>query len=158
MLPEPLAGDTAERGVLRSVELAVIRVAQENGRVAAFPDPHSLARDELTSLLQELTSREDLVSDERRVLHAQIDALRRELVDRLRDEGNVVISGSDFLDPGSAGVREPRNPGLRTVRTASPYQSHPHPTLGQTRHHRAIRRVGRSAEVAPAESGACQAR
>jgi len=88
----------------------VIRIAQENGRVAAFPDPHSLAQDELTSLLQELTSREEVVSDERRVLHAQIDALRRELVDRLRDEGNVVISGSDFLDPGAAGVREPRNP------------------------------------------------
>lgn len=80
------------------------------GRVAAFPDPHSLARDELTSLLQELTSREEVVSDERRVLHTQIDALRKELVDRLRDEGNVVISGSDILDPGSAGVREPRSP------------------------------------------------
>jgi hypothetical protein len=63
----------------------------------------------LTSLLQELTSSEEMVSDERRVLYTQIDALRRELVDRLRDEG-VVISGSDFLDPGSAGVREPRNP------------------------------------------------
>ena len=50
--------------MLRSVELAVIRVAQENGRAAAFPDPHSLARDELTSLLQELTSREEVVSDE----------------------------------------------------------------------------------------------
>jgi hypothetical protein len=48
------------------------------------------------------------------VVHAQIDALRRELVDRLRDEGNVVISGSDFLDPGSAGVREPRNPSPRS--------------------------------------------
>ena len=79
-------------------------------RVARFPDPHSLARDELTSLLKDLTTREQAVSDERRTLHAQIDALRRELVDRLRDEGKVVISGSDFLDPGSAGVREPRNP------------------------------------------------
>jgi chaperonin cofactor prefoldin len=59
----------------------------------AFPDPHSAARDELTSLLQELTNREEMVSDERRVLHTQIDALRRELADRLRDEGNVVISG-----------------------------------------------------------------
>jgi hypothetical protein len=57
----------------------------------------TLARDELTSLLQELTSREEAVSDERRVLHTQIDALRKELVDRLRDEGNVVISGSDSI-------------------------------------------------------------
>ena len=79
-------------------------------RVTSFPDPHWLARGELTSLLKELTSKEQVVSDERRTLHAQIDALRRELVDRLRDEGHVVISGSDFLDPGSAGVREPRTP------------------------------------------------
>ena len=79
-------------------------------RVTSFPDPHSLARDELTSRLKELTTREQAVSDERRTLHAQIDALRRELVDRLRDEGNTVICGADFPDPGSARVREPRNP------------------------------------------------
>ena len=90
--------------------LAWCRSRKRMGRVTSFPDPHSLARDELTSLLKELTSREQAVSDERRTLHGQIDALRRELVDRLRDEGHVVISGSDFLDPGSAGVREPRNP------------------------------------------------
>ena len=78
--------------------------------MTSFPDPHSLERDELTSRLKELVSREQAVSDERRSLHAQIDALRRELVDRLRDEGNTVICGADFLDPGSAGVREPRNP------------------------------------------------
>ena len=119
----------------------------------AFPDPHSLARDELTSLLQQLTSREELVSDERRGLHTQIEALRRELVDRLRDEGNVVISGSDFLDPGSGGrpraaqpepseqFRRPRNTRATGARD-----------WGQTRHHGAIRRVGRSAEIAPAES------
>jgi hypothetical protein len=65
-------------------------------RVATFPDPHSLGRDELTSLVKELTIREQAVSDERRTLHAQIDALRRELVDRLRDEGNTVISGPPF--------------------------------------------------------------
>jgi hypothetical protein len=78
--------------------------------VNSFPDPHSLARNDLMSLLKELTSREQALSDERRTLHAQIDALRRELVDRLRDEGSTVIFGPDFLDPGSAGVREPRNP------------------------------------------------
>ncbi|MGZ4286891.1 MAG: RsiG family protein [Solirubrobacteraceae bacterium] len=63
--------------------------------MTAFPDPHSLARDELTALLTKLTSREQVVSDERRTLHTQIDALRRELVDRLRDEGNTVIFGPD---------------------------------------------------------------
>jgi len=64
--------------------------------------------------LKELTEREQTVSTERRDLHAQIDALRSELVDRLRDEGKTVISGSDFLDPGSAGVREPRRPTPHT--------------------------------------------
>ena len=96
----------------------------------AFPDPHSVARDELTSLLQELTSREEVVSDERRVLHTQIDALRRELVDRLRDEGNVVISGSDFLDPGSAGVREPRNPSPQNSSDGIAIPVPPAPDIG----------------------------
>jgi hypothetical protein len=95
---------------VRPVDLVVIQVTHENERVAAFPDPHSLARDELTSLLKELTSREEAISEERRTLHAQIGVLRRELVDRLRDEGDTVICGADFLDPGSAGVREPPNP------------------------------------------------
>ncbi|MGZ4237912.1 MAG: RsiG family protein [Solirubrobacteraceae bacterium] len=45
--------------------------------------------------MTKLTSREQVVSDERRTLHTQIDALRRELVDRLRDEGNTVIFGPD---------------------------------------------------------------
>jgi hypothetical protein len=61
-----------------------------------FPDPHSLAADELKSLIARLISREQEVSDTRRTLHAQIDALRRELVDRLREEGNDIISGSDI--------------------------------------------------------------
>jgi hypothetical protein len=75
-------------------------------RVASFPDPHSLARDELTSFLKELSAREQAVSDERRVLHAQIDALRRELVERLRDEGNTVICRSD-VEPDAPPPREP---------------------------------------------------
>jgi hypothetical protein len=100
-------------------------------RVAALPEPHSLSRDELTSLLQELTSREEVVSGERRVLHAQIDALRQELVDRLRDEGKmVVISGSDFLDPGSAGVREPRNPSPQNGSDGIALPEPPAPDIG----------------------------
>lgn len=78
--------------------------------MSGFPDPRSLARGELTTLLRELTTREQAVSDERQTLHAHIDDLRRELVNRLREEGDVVIAGSDFLDPGSVGVREPRSP------------------------------------------------
>ncbi|MFZ1996938.1 MAG: GNAT family N-acetyltransferase [Solirubrobacteraceae bacterium] len=72
--------------------------------MASFPDPHSLGRDELTSLLNEFTSREQAVSNERRTLHCRVDALRRELVDRLRDEGNTVICGADLHEPGSCGV------------------------------------------------------
>jgi RimJ/RimL family protein N-acetyltransferase len=86
-------------------------------RVPAFPDPHSLARDELTALLKELTSREQAVSDERRTLHAQIDAVHRELVGRLRDQGSTVISGPGVHDPGSVGVElEPAIPRVMTQR------------------------------------------
>ena len=70
-------------------------------------DPRSLATEELKLLIQELISREQEVSDTRQALHAQIDALRGELVDRLRDEGKDVIFGPDTLGPG---VREPIPP------------------------------------------------
>ena len=57
------------------------------------------------------------MSDERLTLHAQIDALRRELVGRLRDEGNTVISGADLHDAGSVGVEcEPAIPRVMTER------------------------------------------
>jgi hypothetical protein len=75
-----------------------------------LPDPRSLAPEELKSLIKELVSLEQEVSNTRQVLHAQIDALRRELVDRLREEGNDIIFGPDILGPGSAGVRGPRTP------------------------------------------------
>jgi hypothetical protein len=78
-----------------------------------LPDPRSLALEELQLLLTELVSREQEVSNTRRVLHAQIDALRRELVDRLRDEGGTIIFGPDTLGPGPSGVREPRTPSPR---------------------------------------------
>jgi hypothetical protein len=74
-------------------------------RLTSLPDPHSLTRAELTSRLHELTSGKHGLSDERAV-HSQIDALRSELIHRLRDEGKEVILGSDFLDPGSGGLPE----------------------------------------------------
>jgi hypothetical protein len=74
------------------------------------PDPRTLASEELKSLITELVSREQDVSNHRGLLHAQIDALRGELVNRLREEGEVVIFGPDTLGPGAAGVREPRTP------------------------------------------------
>lgn len=64
------------------------------------PDPRSLGQEELKRLLNELISREQEVSSTRQVLHAQIDALRRELVDRLRDDGREVILGPDVLGSG----------------------------------------------------------
>jgi hypothetical protein len=75
-----------------------------------LPDPRSLAPEELKSLIKELVSREQEVSNTRQIVHAQVDALRRELVDRLREQGNDIIFGPDILGPGSAGVREPRTP------------------------------------------------
>lgn len=74
------------------------------------PDPRSLAAEELKSLIEELIRKEQEVSDTRRILHAQIDVLRRELVERLREEGQDIIFGPDVLGPGSAGVCEPRSP------------------------------------------------
>jgi hypothetical protein len=73
-------------------------------------DPRSLATEELKLRIRELISREQEVSDARHALHAQIDALRGELVDRLRDEGAHVIFGPDALGPGTSGVREPITP------------------------------------------------
>jgi hypothetical protein len=65
------------------------------------PDPRSLGPEELKRVLKGLISREQEVSSTRQVLHAQIDALRRELVDRLRNEGSdVVIFGPDVLGSG----------------------------------------------------------
>jgi hypothetical protein len=74
------------------------------------PDPRSLASEELKLVLAKLVGREQEVSSTRRVLHEQINALRRELVNRLRDEGGAVIFGPDMLGPGTSGVREPRTP------------------------------------------------
>jgi hypothetical protein len=65
-----------------------------------IPDPRSLGQEELKRLLNGLVSREQEVSSTRQVLHAQIDALRRELVDRLRDEPSDVIFGPDVLGSG----------------------------------------------------------
>jgi hypothetical protein len=74
------------------------------------PDPRTLAPEVLKSLIKELVSREHDDASTRRALHVQIDALRRKLVDRLREEGDDIIFGPDILGPGAAGVREPRTP------------------------------------------------
>jgi hypothetical protein len=73
------------------------------------PPPESLSTDELKAVIGTLTDEEVDVSDRRRVLHAQIDAYRKELVDRLRRRGGEVIEGRDDED-GGIGTREPRKP------------------------------------------------
>jgi hypothetical protein len=83
---------------------------RHNQRVGSFPDPRSLASHELTTPLKDLVGRENDVSGRRRVLHARIDALRRELVDRMREGGQDVIFGADIEGPDWTGVREPRDP------------------------------------------------
>lgn len=70
---------------------------------------HSPA-EELKLLIQELISREQEVSGTRQTRHAQINALRGDLVDRLRNESTDVIFGPDTLGPGTSGVREPITP------------------------------------------------
>jgi hypothetical protein len=103
------AAGTPDVARARQSGLSASVLGGKMGRVSTFPDPRSLARAELTSLIEELIGREQAVSEERRALHAQIDALRAELVARLRDEGTTVISGADVLGP-PAGVGEPRDP------------------------------------------------
>ena len=64
-------------------------------RVDLSPDPHSLSKDQITTRLDELISREQHISEVRRGLHDEIDALRREFVDRLRREGGTIIAGDE---------------------------------------------------------------
>lgn len=78
---------------------------------------------ELNLLLAQLTEREQAVSDERRAMHALIDALRKESVARMRDDGITVSAGEDSDDPGSTGVREPRDPGPKARSDQSRYLS-----------------------------------
>jgi hypothetical protein len=64
-------------------------------RVDPSPDPRSLSKDQITARLDELTRREHQISEARRGLHGEIDALRRELVVRLRREGGTIIAGDE---------------------------------------------------------------
>jgi anti-sigma-K factor RsiG len=63
-----------------------------------FPDIGSMSDEELKGLIDKLTTEEQQVSYRRRILHGQIDILRAELVNRLRDqrpEGEALIKGDD---------------------------------------------------------------
>jgi hypothetical protein len=64
--------------------------------VEPLPDLATLADDDLKSLIDELTRREQEVSYERRLLHGKIDILRAELVARLqKTQGRSVLEQVD---------------------------------------------------------------
>jgi RsiG-like len=63
-----------------------------------FPDIGSMSDEELKELIDKLTAEEQEISYRRRILHGQIDILRAELVNRLREnrpEGETPIKGDD---------------------------------------------------------------
>ena len=61
-----------------------------------LPDLASLSDEDLKSLIDELTRREQEVSYERRLLHGKIDILRAELVARLqKTQGRSVLEQVD---------------------------------------------------------------
>ena len=63
-----------------------------------FPDLGALSDEELKELIDQLTTEEQEISYQRRILHGKIDILRAELGNRLRkkrEEGEAVITGGD---------------------------------------------------------------
>ena len=62
------------------------------------PNIGSMNDEELKELIDKLTTEEQEVSYRRRILHGQIDILRAELVNRLREhtpDGDSLIKGDD---------------------------------------------------------------
>lgn len=63
-----------------------------------FPDIGAMTDEELKEMIDQLTTQEQQVSYERRMLHGKIDILRAELVSRLRsnrESGDALITGAD---------------------------------------------------------------
>ncbi len=76
------------------------------------PNISSMSDQELRDLIDKLTAEEHEVSYRRRILHGQIDLLRAELVNRLRDDkpdAGSLIQGADVekLSQILAGKAEP---------------------------------------------------
>jgi hypothetical protein len=76
------------------------------------PNISSMSDEELRELIDKLTAEEQEVSYRRRILHGQIDLLRAELVNRLRDDNpdaGSLIEGADVqkLSEILAGQAEP---------------------------------------------------
>ena len=76
------------------------------------PNISSMSDEDLRELIDKLTAEEQEVSYRRRILHGQIDLLRAELVNRLRDDrpdAGSLIKGDDVqkLSEILAGETEP---------------------------------------------------
>jgi hypothetical protein len=72
--------------------------AEESVEDDTFPDIGSMSDEELKELIDNLTAEEQEVSYRRRILHGQIDILRAELVNRLRENrpaSEALIKGDD---------------------------------------------------------------
>jgi hypothetical protein len=85
---------------------------EESVEEETFPDIGSMSDEELKELIDNLTAEEQEVSYRRRILHGQIDILRAELVNRLREnrpESEALIKGDDVqrLSEILAGRSEP---------------------------------------------------
>jgi hypothetical protein len=79
--------------------------------VTSAPDPSEFSDQQLKARIRDAVERETRLSAARSELHSEIDALREELVRRLRADGTTVIRGADVDDDsGLSGVREPRSP------------------------------------------------
>ena len=77
------------------------------------PNISSMSDEELRELIDKLTAEEQEVSYRRRILHGQIDLLRAELVNRLRDDqpdADALVKGDDVqkLSEILAGQTEPK--------------------------------------------------
>jgi RsiG-like len=98
---------------IKRVALArTLASAEEQLEEETFPDIGSMNDQELKELIDNLTAEEQEVSYRRRILHGQIDILRAELVNRLREnrpEGATLIKGDDVqrLSEILAGRSEP---------------------------------------------------
>jgi hypothetical protein len=101
---------------LRLLDVLIIAVprtkVEESVEDETFPDIGSMSDEELKELIDNLTAEEQEVSYRRRILHGQIDILRAELVNRLREnrpEGGTLIKGDDVqrLSEILAGHSEP---------------------------------------------------
>ena len=85
------------------------RKVEDSVEEETFPDIGSMSDEELKELIDNLTAEEQEVSYRRRILHGQIDILRAELVNRLREnrpEGEHADQGRRRAAP----ERDPRRP------------------------------------------------